>query len=220
MQSLTKKIIYWRGFVKSNGLAYSFYILFKKIYSQFILNYGFHRCGSLFLMGSHHISGRKHIEISSLVAGNGFRMDALCEFIGLQFSPQIIIGERVSFGTDAHVACVGQIVIGNDFLAGSRVTIIDHDHGFYAGRCDFQSRPDTKPSERALNWKPIIIGNNVHVGENAVILKGVIIGDGVVVAAGSIVLKDIPSNTIVAGNPAIPIKSFDLVSKSWKNLQK
>jgi len=220
MQSLTKKIVYWRGFVRSNGFIYSCYIFFRKIYSQYLLSHGFLRCKSLFLMGSHHISGRKYIEIGSLIAGNRFRMDALCEFMALKFSPQILIGERVSFGTDAHIACVGKIVIGDDFLAGSRVTIIDHDHGLYSGVCDLQSHPNTKPSERALNWMPIIIGYNVHIGENSVILKGVTIGDGAVVAAGSIVSKDIPSNTIVSGNPAKPIKKFDSALKSWVKLPK
>lgn len=46
------------------------------------------------------------------------------------------------------------------------------------------------------------IGNFVYIGTNALIMPGVSIGDNVLVAAGSVVTKSIPSNVVVAGNPA------------------
>lgn len=46
-----------------------------------------------------------------------------------------------------------------------------------------------------------IIGNNVEVGVNVIIIGNIIIGDNVLIGAGTIVTKDIPSNTIVYGNP-------------------
>jgi acetyltransferase-like isoleucine patch superfamily enzyme len=66
---------------------------------------------------------------------------------------------------------------------------------------DRPPRPQLKPA-------PVKIGNNVWIGMNAVILKGVVIGDNSVVAAGSVVTKSIPANTIVAGNPAVVVKTF------------
>ncbi len=65
-----------------------------------------------------------------------------------------------------------------------------------------------KPPRPKLETQPVIIGDNVWIGMNAVILKGVHIGDNSVVAAGSVVTKSVPANTIVAGNPARPIKEF------------
>lgn len=55
---------------------------------------------------------------------------------------------------------------------------------------------------------PVTIGNDCWIGANATILPGVTIGNMVVVAAGSIVTKDIPSNVMVAGNPAVIKKYF------------
>jgi virginiamycin A acetyltransferase len=53
---------------------------------------------------------------------------------------------------------------------------------------------------------PIIVNDDVWIGENALILSGVTIGKGAVIAAGSVVVKDIPSYAIAGGNPARIIK--------------
>ena len=59
-------------------------------------------------------------------------------------------------------------------------------------------------------YKTTKIGNDVWVGNRAMILQGVTIGDGAVVGAGAVVTKDVEPYTIVAGNPAKPIrKRFD-----------
>lgn len=52
------------------------------------------------------------------------------------------------------------------------------------------------------------IGHNVTVGANVVIIGKINIGDNVIIGAGSVVVKDIPSNSIAAGNPAKVIKSI------------
>ena len=56
-----------------------------------------------------------------------------------------------------------------------------------------------------------VIGNDVWIGQNAVILPGVKIGDGAIVGANSVLGSDVEPYTIVAGNPAKPIrKRFDV----------
>lgn len=55
---------------------------------------------------------------------------------------------------------------------------------------------------------PVTIGDNCWLGGRAVICPGVTIGDNVVVGAGSVVVKDVPSNTVVAGNPARVIREI------------
>ena len=55
-----------------------------------------------------------------------------------------------------------------------------------------------------------IVGNDVWIGQNVTIMPGVIIGDGAIIGANSVVAKSVDPYTIVAGNPAKPIrKRFD-----------
>lgn len=55
----------------------------------------------------------------------------------------------------------------------------------------------------------IFIGDNCYIGTGATILGPIRIGNNVTIGAGSVVIKDIPSNCIVAGNPAKIIKYKD-----------
>ncbi|MFB9263484.1 chloramphenicol acetyltransferase [Bradyrhizobium erythrophlei] len=69
--------------------------------------------------------------------------------------------------------------------------------------------PDERDDRDFFNWRRahhVHIGHDVWIGHGAVILPGRNIGTGAVVAAGAIVTKDVPAYTIVAGNPARPIK--------------
>ena len=71
---------------------------------------------------------------------------------------------------------------------------------------------------------PVVIGNDVWIGESAKILSGVTIGDGAIVAAGAVVTKDVPPYAIVGGVPARIIKYrfsddqiADLLNIKWWN---
>ena len=55
----------------------------------------------------------------------------------------------------------------------------------------------------------ITIGKNCFIGCRSVILPGVTIGDNVIIGAGSIVNRDIPSNSVAAGNPCKVICSLE-----------
>jgi phosphonate metabolism protein (transferase hexapeptide repeat family) len=69
--------------------------------------------------------------------------------------------------------------------------------------------PGESDDDEFFEWRRahhIIIGHDVWIGHGAIVLPGRNIGTGAVVAAGAIVTKDVPSYTVVAGNPARPIK--------------
>ncbi|MPN45551.1 2,3,4,5-tetrahydropyridine-2,6-dicarboxylate N-acetyltransferase [bioreactor metagenome] len=94
------------------------------------------------------------------------------------------------------------IKIGDNVLTGSKILITDNSHG--------QSQPndiDIPPIKRSLYSKgPVIIENNVWIGEKSTILAGVTIGTGAIVAANSVVTKDVPAFAVVAGTPAKIVK--------------
>jgi virginiamycin A acetyltransferase len=50
--------------------------------------------------------------------------------------------------------------------------------------------------------QPISVGNNVWIGDAAILLAGVSVGDGAIVGAGSVVTRDVPAFAIAVGNPA------------------
>lgn len=60
--------------------------------------------------------------------------------------------------------------------------------------------------QKFKNYEPVIIGNDVWIGSNAIIIDGITIGNGAIVAANSVVVKDVGPYEIVGGNPAKFIK--------------
>ena len=53
------------------------------------------------------------------------------------------------------------------------------------------------------------IGDNVYIGNNALIMPGITIGNNVIIGAGTVVTKNIPDNVVVAGNPGKIVKTYD-----------
>ncbi len=105
-------------------------------------------------------------------------------------------------GASGAVICAAQeVTIGDRCLIGADVKIFDTDFHPHAP----DNRRYTVPDWDTIS-KPVSIGRDVFLGTGAIICKGVCIGDGAIVAAGSIVVSDVPENTVVAGNPAKPVK--------------
>jgi len=100
------------------------------------------------------------------------------------------------------------ITIGENCMFASGAYITDADwHGLYDRTRGGESRP-------------IVIADNVWVGDRAMICKGVRIGANSIVGAGAVVTHDIPGNSVVAGNPARIVKSLDpdqtfITRKDW-----
>lgn len=70
-------------------------------------------------------------------------------------------------------------------------------------------RNNTIIGNKGIEGGEPIIGNNVNIGANSCIIGPIKIGNNVVIGAGSVVVKDVPSNVIVAGNPAKIIRHID-----------
>ena len=122
------------------------------------------------------------------------------------FSPEIIIGDNCSIGSQSHVTAINKIVIGNNVLTGPRVLITDNAHG---SSVDENEKLDIPPYKRELiSNGPVIIEDNVWIGEGSMIMPNVTIGKGSIIAANSVVTKDVPPYCMAAGSPAKIIKTL------------
>lgn len=120
-------------------------------------------------------------------------------------NPLMEIGRNCNFGAYNHITCTNRVLVGNNVLTGKWVTITDNSHGQFV-----KEQLAIPPMLRPIYSKgEVVIGDNVWIGDKATILPGVHIGDGAVVAANAVVTKDVPSNSMVAGNPAIVVRKIN-----------
>lgn len=110
----------------------------------------------------------------------------------------VVIGDYTRIGI--HNTIIGPVCIGNHVNLAQGITVTALNHNF--------EDKTKRIEEQGITTKPVIIGDDVWIGANAVILPGVTIGKHCVVAAGAVVTKDVPDNTIVGGVPAKEIKKI------------
>lgn len=103
------------------------------------------------------------------------------------------------------------VTLGERVVISEEVTLLTHDYSLTTGLISINKCP---PTDQAF-LRPIIIGNNVFIGLGSVILPGTKIGDNVIVGAGSIVRGNIPSDSIVIGNPAVVVSKLTEKSEVW-----
>ncbi len=110
-----------------------------------------------------------------------------------------------------------KLIIGNYCSIGNCEFLLGGEHHYNCistfpwGKFYFQEY-DLIPSKG-----PIVVRDDVWIGDHSLILSGVTVGKGAIVAAGSVVVKDVPSYAIVAGNPAKIVK-FRFPDKIIKKL--
>ena len=130
-----------------------------------------------------------------LSVGNNFKIWHRCLLttgIG-----RIIIGNNGHLGVDVYInATKGNVIIGDNVAIAPKTQI-------------FSYSDDYEPQQIIGEYHKVgdvNIGDNVLIGSGSIILPGITINNGAIIGAGSVVTKDVPSNTIVAGVPAIKIK--------------
>lgn len=161
------------------------------------------------------IRGKKYIDFGNrLTTGRYCRL----EVNGVHSQKCLIFGNNDNIGDYVSIRCAEHIKLGDNVLIGSHVLIIDNSHGSYSGVR--QDSPAVPPNSRSLVSSSIEIGDNVWIGDGVVIQKGVNIGKGSIIAANAVIVKDVPSETIVAGVPAEIIRVYDSKDKIWKKVKR
>lgn len=113
-------------------------------------------------------------------------------------TPEVFIGDDCNFGEFLHLTCINKIAIGSGVLTGRWVTITDNSHGVTD-----EMDGGIPPHQRQLYSKgPVVIEDNVWIGDKATILPGVTVGKNSIIGANSVVTKSVPANSVVVGNPA------------------
>jgi acetyltransferase-like isoleucine patch superfamily enzyme len=109
---------------------------------------------------------------------------------------EISVGRNVFVNQNCTFYDLGGLDIADDVMIGPNVSILTTGH------------PLEPAQRRAVTiGKPIVIGRNAWIAAGATIIGGVTVGENSVVAAGAVVTRDVPPNTLVAGNPARVVRS-------------
>lgn len=120
-------------------------------------------------------------------------------------SQGVSIGDGTQFFGTKKIDCGPLVSIGKNCKITDGVRIVYH-----TGDLDILERYFESDEIPNVSMKgKIEIGNNVFVGEQSIILPDTQIGDNCIIGAGSIVSKDIPSESVAAGNPCDVILSLE-----------
>ncbi len=111
---------------------------------------------------------------------------------------RIDIGDYVLITPGARITSLAHVTIGANTMLASHVYITDADwHDTY------------DRTVQGVKMAPVVLGENVWIGDSSTICKGVTIGENSIIGARSVVVEDIPPNVIAAGNPAKVVKPLD-----------
>lgn len=108
----------------------------------------------------------------------------------------VVIGDHTRIGI--HNTIIGPVTIGHHVNLAQGITVTALNHNFDV--------PGLRIDEQGISTKPVVIGDDVWIGANAVVLPGVTIGSHSVVAAGAVVTHDVPDGVVVGGVPAKILK--------------
>lgn len=175
----------------------------KKLYKQYLFN--------RFAIIGKNVAIHKSASISCVKSQSiiiGDNCDILCKFVTR--GGHIQVGNNTTIRFNTIIGSIEQVIIGNDVIISNNVHIYDNNNhpispkkrlemctsGFYSPLWDWDK------SESA----PVIIKDNVWIGERSTILKGVRVGEGSIIGCDSVVTKSVPPYSIVAGNPARIVK--------------
>jgi len=140
------------------------------------------------------VLGNPKVDATDLEVGESFKVWSGHRKTVISGWGRIRVGDRVFVNCGTVIISVEEVVIGDDVAFANEVYVMDsNSHGV-------EGRPHAQA--------PVRIGDGTWLGNRAMVLPGVTIGKRVVVAAGAVVTRDVPDDTMVAGNPAQVVRSL------------
>jgi acetyltransferase-like isoleucine patch superfamily enzyme len=125
----------------------------------------------------------------------GAWINAVSHWAGVNYSGQVLIGNRVAISYGVQISAAQSIVIEDDVALSAGVVIVDHTHDHRHLDVPVFQAPLSKPA-------PVRVGRGSFLGVHCFIGPGVQIGEHAVVAANAVVLNDVPAYALALGNPA------------------
>jgi acetyltransferase-like isoleucine patch superfamily enzyme len=150
------------------------------------------------------ILGSPRVDATDMVVGDHFKIWSGHRRTLISGWGRIRIGDRVFVNSGVVLFSAKAITIGDDVAIANEAYLMDTDSHGVEGR----------PVKEA----PIVIGDGTWIGARAIVLPGVQIGRRCLVAAGAVVSRDVPDDTLVAGNPAREVRTLvypDGVTRAW-----
>jgi acetyltransferase-like isoleucine patch superfamily enzyme len=152
------------------------------------------------------VLGRPRVDGTNMVIGDHFQVWSAHRQTLITGWGRITIGDRVFINSGAIIFSAVEVTIGNDVAIANEAYVMDSDsHGI-------EGRP--------VKEEPVRIGDGTWIGARAIILPGVTIGRRCLIAAGAVVSRDVPDDTLVAGNPARVVRDLvypEGVTRAWHN---
>lgn len=148
---------------------------------------------------------------ASISIGNFGRIEG--ELFVFAHGGKIQIGDWCFIGPNTRIWSAKNIQIGNRVLISHNCSIMDsltHPLNAVARHAQFKNIVTSgHPKSIDLDEKPVKIEEDAWIGAGVTILRGVTVGERAIVGAGAVVTRDVPADSIVAGNPARVVRQLD-----------